>query len=932
MKLEKFSVTGSRLTGAAVEGSLSVSLYKIDAPQNAGYSNFGELLRKKLPQFGGGVGTINEAFGNGGSGQGTISLRNLPLSRTLFLLNGRRTNADINLIPTTAIDSVEVLNDGASAIYGSEAVAGVVNVKLKRDYEGGEFKARYANTTDTDVGETRFGLVWGARLNGKTSLTVSVEHAERNLLMTPDREVSTPSGDSVSATSNPGLLTPNSTAAQRLAANATIAGDAGHVAGVTNVNVLVPLRWFVDTSGAALTAASQVPAGFNPAVFLTLPSSMSVTARNTARDAQEAALNAGLPASSPVRYGPNKVLLPGLAAGYPFGYYTYAYRPAESTAITFAFDHEISENLSFFSNVLLSRNESSNALAPSPLSGRTVPTTNYWYGQVFPAAAAAGNSFGYGYRPSELGPRITYNKFEDIEITAGFKGTFAEKWNYEVAYMRNELKVVSTQTGGVLSAVYNSALAGTTAATAFNPFSFTPLFSTTSPGNPDALISTFRGSASETDRFVTNQVDANVGGEVFDLPAGPIAVSVGAEYRKETEDDLPDSSLQTGAVFPFNIVSPFSGAREIVSYYTELNVPVVKSFSVGLAGRVEDYSDAGNTGLKPRVSFRWEPLSKELTIRGSWAQGFVAPSLTALDAGSPSQSFNEIFNPVTGIRTQATAGTIEIGNAGLQPGESDSYLIGAVYSPKVVKGLTVGINYYRIDETNIPFTSDQYIVNQWFAAGPTNAANPFGPTAAPSAQNPLGAQVEMNVDGSIRQVRNVGPINSGDRHTDGLDFFGSYYVPTTAVGDFTFDISATKVLNFEQENFPGAGSIDYLGYYWPDGSALGNFGFPIWKGSTSLTWKKNSYLASVSYNYVDGYTEINDDTDPTDDNKVGSYSTVDVRLGYTLPWVDAQLTVGVNNVTDVQPPFIASSFENQYDRAIGDIRGRVYFVELSKKF
>ncbi len=925
VKLEKFEVTGSRLTGAAVEGSLSVSLYKMDDIQNSGYSNFGELLRKKLPQFGGGVGTINEAFGNGGSGQATISLRNLPLSRTLFLINGRRTNADINMIPTTAIEAIEILNDGASAIYGSDAVAGVVNVKFKRDYEGGEFRARYSNTTDTDVGESRFGMVWGAKLNGKVSLTAAIEHSERNLLMHYNRDVSVPAGDSVSGTSNPGLFTPNSTVAQRLAANATIATDAGHVAGVTNVNVLVPLRWFVNTSGAALTSASQVPAGFNPAVFLTLPSTMSVTARNAARDAQEATLNAALGASAIVRYGPNKVILPGVNAGFPFGYYTYAFRPQEMTSISFTSEATISENLKFFADLFIARNESANALAPSPLSGRTMAATNYWYNQVFPATAAAGNTFGFAYRPIELGSRITFNKFDNVAFTGGFKGTIEDKWNYEIAYKRDSWKVTSIQTGGVFATAFNNALNASTQAAAFNPFVFTPFLTEDAPANT-ALLPSLGGSATEIDRYVINQIDANVNGQILDLPAGPLSLSVGAEWRKEIQDDRPDTNLTTGAVFPFNIVSAFQGDFEVVSYYAETNIPVIKNLDVQLAGRFEDYSTVGTTGIKPRISFGWKPLGDELNVHGSYAKGFVAPSISALDAGSPSQSFTELFNPVTGVRTQPTAGTILIGNPNLKPSTSESTLVGVTYSPKAVKGLTAGINYYRIEENGIAFTSDQYIVNEWFAAGPTNASNPFGPTAVPSAQNPLGARVILNVDGSLNQVQNVGPINSGKRLTDGWDVFASYY-QDTQLGRFTVETSWTMVTTFEQENFPGAGTIDYLGQYWPSGSALGNYGFPELKGSTSVAWKKDRYSASASYNYVDGYTEAGNGNNP-----ISSYSTIDIRIGYKIPKIEADLTIGSNNVFDRQPPFIATSFETQSDRAITDIRGRMIWVELSKKF
>ena len=917
VKLEKFEVTGSRLSGATTEGALSVSLYKMDDIIISGYSNISEMLRKKLPQFGGGIGTINEGFGNGGSGESTVSLRDLPGSRTLFLVNGRRTNADLNLIPKAAIERVEILNDGASAVYGTDAVSGVVNFILKKNYQGAEFFGRFANTFKTDVSEQRFSMVAGGKVKN-TSFTITLENSRGNSQFSTDRTVSTPAGSSVSGTSNPGLFTPRPLAAETAAA--TAAG-----------NVLMPLRWFVvpKAGGSGLTAASQIPAAFNPAAFLTLPRTTAATAQVAARDAEEKRLNGVLGASSPVQYGPNAVLLPGVNPGFPFGYYTLAVRPHDRTGFVLDTETELTSKMTFFTNFILSRNQSENNLAPSPLSGKVLSATNYWYKTIFPAAAATGRQFTYGYRPAELGPRITYNEFEESRLVAGIKGEITKGWDYQVGVMNDLWTFKGMQTGGVVSSGYQAALDSGTASSAFNPYGYTPLLGTVSPVNPSSLVEGFKGQAGDIQHQKMRQIDGNISGEIFELPAGMVKIVLGAEKRKTFNEYQPDASLQSGAVFPFNITSAYKYERSVTSYYAETEIPLTKSLSLPLAARYEKFSDTvGGTGIKPRVAFRWEPISKELTVRGSWAKGFVAPSMGDLDPGAPSQSFTELYNPVTKIRTQGTEGSTFIGNPGLKPAKSDSYLVGAVYSPKQIKGLTVGINYYRIKESAIPFTSDQYIVNQWFAAGPTSAANPFGATAVPSAQNPLGSRVAMNADFSIKSVTNVGPINTGVRLTDGIDLFSTYDF-ATSYGNFTLDTSWTQVRTFEMEDFPGSGMIDYLGKYWGSGSAMGNYGFPKWKGSAGITWKKSAYSAGINYSYVDGYLE-----DENDNNRVPSYGAVDVRAGYTLPkwgW-SMQLNVGVNNVFDRQPPYLATSFENQYDRAIGDIRGRLWYVELSKKF
>lgn len=937
VELEKQEITGTRLTGAQAEGALSSSTYKMDLPTLQGYSSPAEMLRTKLPQFGGGTGTANDAFANGGDGSASISLRGLPLSRTLMLLNGRRiTSGDLNLIPQGAIDRIDILNDGASAIYGSDAVAGVINIITKKGFDGFEVGMRYGDTTDKNIGERRFWATWGETTE-KGSVTVTAEYSKANGQFSPDRVVSTPSGGSVSGTSNPGTF-----AARGLP------------------SYFQPLQWsLVPGNTLGLTNAAQVPAGFNPVAYVDarIPDgsggyltnangtfqTISAQARLAAQRAEEARLNALLPANSPLRYGPSPSLLPGVNPGFPFDYYTISVRPFERYGAMGSANRELfGENLEVYTDFSYTQNNSINQLAPSPLSGRTVTTGNYWYGTVFPGANA--NDLNFTYRPVELGPRVTYQDWQEVRLVAGLRGRIGESsWKWDASYMYDRARLDETQTGGVLRSLYDAALADPTQAGAFNPFGYTPLFGT-SVVNSQAMLNSFSGSATQQDTYSTQQLLANLSGDVVDLPGGTLQVSGGYELRRETVDSVPDGALLAGSVFPFNADSVFRGSRDINSVYGEINVPIlgedvklpgVNSLSVQVAGRYEDFSDVGDTGLKPRVSFRWEVIEKQLTLRGSWAQGFVAPGLRALDAGSPQQSFDELDNPLTGVRKQPTDGVIYIGNPGLKPSESDSYLVGAVYSPDFLKGLTVGANYYRIEEQGIPFASSQYIVNQWWSfEDPTRpghnpalagANNPFGENATPSARNPLGAQVTLEANGDLKQVTNIGSINTGQRITDGVDLFATYEFDTD-IGKFTVSGSATRVLSFSQEDFPGAGAVDYLGYYWGDGATLGNYGFPLWKSSTSIMWQQDRYSAAIAWNFVDGYEEIYDSNRP-----ISSYNTFDLRVGYKIHKLDADLSLGVNNLFDEQPELVTTGFV-QWDRAVTDIRGRQYYVQLTKKF
>lgn len=935
-KLPTTVVTGTRLTAAEAEGSLSVTPVDLAAPVNALYPTITDTLRVKATQYGG-ADIVNEAYANGGDGSSAVALRGLPTSATLMLVNGRRTStSDLNLIPEAAIKEVQILNDGAGAIYGSDAVAGVVNIILYGDQEwfnGVKFDARYGNTFDTDVSERKFSVLMGDTTE-KSKFVIAADYGKSESQLSVDRPRSRPLPNAVSGTSNPGTFTPS--------------GDPAAMFGVNEYGVAnrTFLRWTLNPGNTrGLTNASQIPSGFNPVPSVDTSMATTRTEANNIRNATEASLNAALPTDSPVQYGPSPSLFPGIVPGFPFGFYTICYRPHERYSTYMAGEHKLYEDkLVFFGNAYYARNQSQNQLAPSPLSGRTVPTDNYWYATVFPGLNT--NDLSFGYRPVELGPRVVFTDFQAFHGVAGLKGQIGESsWKWSGAFFFDRVSIDETQTGGVDAGVYDGLLA-TTDATAFNPFGYTPIGGTALVNSP-ATIASFAAQASTRDVISTLGVDFNIGGAVFDLPGGAVTVSVGGENRHEEEDYIPDYAIQNGLVFPFNIQSPLIARRDVNSVYGEVWIPIVSSdmdvklveaFELRAAARYEDYSDVGDTGIKPLVSGRWQPM-KNLTIRGSWAQGFIAPSFSELYQ-LPGQDFIELQNPLDppGQKFQPTDAVLTIGNPALKPSESETWLIGFRWDPNLWKGFNIGANYYNIEQSGIPFQSAQYIVNQWWAAGgDSNPSNPFGPTAGPSAPNPLGAQVELNSDGSLKQIRNVGPINSGKRETDGIDLYATQEFDTD-IGKFTLGGQATHMLTFKQENFPGAGTVDYLGKFWASGAALEEVGFPEWRANLSLTWEWDRYSASVAWNYVNGYTEdasgLNFDGDPADlaPREVDSYQTVDIRLGYKIPKIEAQVMFGINNLFDEEPPLVTSTFGDGYDRSIADIRGRMYFISLSKTF
>jgi len=439
--------------------------------------------------------------------------------------------------------------------------------------------------------------------------------------------------------------------------------------------------------------------------------------------------------------------------------------------------------------------------------------------------------------------------------------------------------------------------------------------------------------------------DAKVNGDIYKLPGGNLAGSVGTEYRRESTDYEPDYALQQGLIGPYNVSQQLHAVRDSMAGFGELLVPITgndfkvpgfNSFSASAALRYEDYSDVGDTGVKPRVSFKWQPINEEWTIRGSWAQGFIAPGFFDLYQ-DPSQDFVEIYDPSNKSRYQPENAVLTIGNPALEPTKSETWMIGTTVEPKFLKGFSANFDYYRIQQDGIPFESAQYIVNQWYnAGGYGNPANPYGGNATPSGANPLGSQVDYDTStGLITQIRNVGPVNTGARLTDGIDF-GMSQKLETSFGTWILSGQATRILTFSQENFPGAGSVDYLGKFWGPGAVLDNTSFPEWRANVTLEWDWKRFKACVAWNYVNGYEEDTTQQDfAAEDSNIRSieaYNTFDVRVGYKIPWVEADLMIGANNVFDEAPPVVLSSFENNYDRRVADLRGRMLWVSLTKEF
>ncbi|MFM7804659.1 MAG: hypothetical protein ACKPGK_09235, partial [Verrucomicrobiota bacterium] len=340
--------------------------------------------------------------------------------------------------------------------------------------QGTEFRAFYGNTFDKDISQRRFQVNFGTSTE-KTRAFFSAEYNSANDLLSIDRDRSFPAGSNVSGTSNPGLFFN-----RRSFGTHSVKDASGNSINVANG---ISLRWtpaFKNTRG--LTNASQVPtftgpvpasvtvgglqfpivvAGnkFDPSAYVDTSAATAASQVTAARTAAEAALRGILPADAQLRYGGNESLVPGTSAGFPYGYYTTAYRPHDRYGFNTSVAHQLfGEHLEAFADAYYMSNKSSYTLAPGPLGGYTMSSGNYWWQQVFPGSAA-NDKFNISYRPVENGPRIYNDLYQSIHTVAGLRGRIGEStWNWETAFLYDRAQNDTVITGGVLTSKYQAAL------------------------------------------------------------------------------------------------------------------------------------------------------------------------------------------------------------------------------------------------------------------------------------------------------------------------------------------------------------------------------------------------------------------------------------------------------------------------------------------
>jgi iron complex outermembrane receptor protein len=736
---ERVIVTGSYIPTAETESALPVTVYTAEVLKKQGANTPVEGLRQ-LPSFVGNAATENDS--NGGNGSATINLRGIGSANTLILVNGRRTFNfnDINALAIGSISRTEVLKDGASAVYGSDGVAGVVNFILlngpgEKPYEGAELYALYGNTTESDAHVRQVYLRGGVTgLDGKVSIAAVGEYYSRANLFSRDRFKVAGTGN----TSNVGALAtgwggPN--------------GNSPTFSGRVSVSSSVTTQTIFPTAGGVPITGQLV--------LLNL-SNNSVMANDYRRFEPLGSANppgGTLPGDFPTSQDPSR---------FNFRAFTPAIPGMEKAMYMVTGRYKVfGDGLQLYGDIMYSKVKQDNGLAGAP-----------FLVDVASARLSEFNPFGTNlasvrYRSQqELANRRSFFDKDYSRYVAGVNGDFnftdndfISRFGYDSGFVYESFKQQEIDSGDLR----NSFIDILTEANLFNPFigitapvaGTAPIYNNTNPAGAQFHTGVPIGTAAFNNQIIAADwtqggasyvghsffyerdwlADAKFNAHLFPkLWNGGIDFAGGYERRTSNQKQIPDPIQASNDQLGFNQAPLLKFRQEVDSYFFELgiplitssmNVPFVRSLDLDIAWRRESFDNTNlllvegspaNTSASfvnenpdenfkgsPRVSLRYQPIP-DLTLRASWGQSYRAPS-PAENFQPTFQNFPVIFDPVTGGTLQPPDGVYGAGSTDLTPETTDAYSAGVVWTPKFLPGFTMTMDVYQLFTTALILSS-----------------------------------------------------------------------------------------------------------------------------------------------------------------------------------------------------------------------------------
>ena len=910
--LEEVMVTGSRIAKQDFVSNSPVAT--VDREQFVLTNTINtESLLNSLPQT---VPGFDRTSNNPGNGTATVDLRGLGANRTLVLINGKRVTpgssngvVDINGIPASLIKSVEVLTGGASSVYGSDAVAGVVNFILRDDFEGVELNMSTEQTEKGDAGLSTIDLTIGGNFaEGRGNAVMNLQWTDREDLFQGDRGFSTfAQFDDVDDNGNPILID---------------GGSSG-----------IP--------GTSIFAGGF--SGYSPSSGVTFDPNGAIRPFRTSGDNDY----------------------------YNYAPVNYIQLPQERYQATALASFEMSDHIELYTQTMFTSSSVPQQLAPTPIfqvSEFTIdgnPFLTPESQQVLSDALggdvdANGNGIadtGTGFlrrRLLEVGPRVSDSKFTSFQFQVGAKGSITDSWNYDAYYQFGQVDSSETQLGNVNRDRFSQALLLDTSDPTGSTCSDSAANGSTSAcapiniwgqGNISEEGAQFlRTAVASTALYEQQVMGISISGDLFELPAGTVGFAAGVERIDNDFRFRPSQDLAAGTIAGFNGAPAVSGAYDESSFFAETYIPILRDapfaalLDVGLSGRWSDFSTVGSLE-NYKFDASWAPVPA-VRFRASLSTATRAPNIGELfspqgegfpgstdpcaaegnptpDVAAICQATGVPASDVGSLALNLPAGQVRQlsgGNPDLAEEEADTWTAGVVFTADNMD-LSVSVDYFDIEIEG--FISS-------FGGGANNVLNTCYDAADPlgGIGSPFCDAIKRRSDGTIEYV-SVTSQNVALQTLNGFDVQAQYRFDALG-GQWGINYVATFTEESDFTPFAGAEVIECAGKYGNDcGEPL-----PDYTHRATLSYARNSWVAQAVWRYV-GESEDDDDETVYFADELDAESYVDVSASYGFS-NGMSLMAGIDNLMDTDPPIIGDNQEqaNTYP-ATYDVFGRTYFVRFS---
>ncbi len=916
--LEEVVITGSRIRRVDAETASPMLVIDAAAIQQSGVKTLGDLVQR-IPSISGAA-TNPQVNNGGGFGESNVELRGLDAKRTLVLLNGRRislvgTNAassgavDVNQIPVSILERVEVLKEGAGAIYGSDAVAGVVNFITRTDLDTPEIALDYGSTAENDAKRYSASLSWGTKTDDSDFL-ISGSFTKQEEASAGDRD-------------------------------------------------FARFALYLYSGSIQQGGSSRIPTG---RVFLPAGNAL-----RTSLGCSSVTRIAGTSGATTANY--RCFTAPGDLYNYqPFN---LIMTPQERGSLFVSGSKNINEKVELYAEVLYNRTRSGFTIAPLPfdaLADDVIVSSQSVY-NPFGIDFGGFNSPrpNFRVRLESLGTRFSETSSDSKILNVGAKGAVAStswNWDLNVGYSRldqsQEVSGYLYQPGLrlALGPSFIDANGTPTCGTLAAPIAGCVPINIFNVETPTAIAALQRVQTSYATKhaYTTKSAALNFNGTLGSLTsAGDIQGAVGVEYRDQSSQLNVDALVEAAAPLFTNCLiaseactGDARGQYDVTELYAEVFIPLLKdapgakALNVTIGSRFSDYSLFGNA-TNSQIKVEYRPID-DILVRGTYSQVFRVPTLGDISAAPAisNPTFQDTCFGLTQARVTANPnlalacanvvrdgsfasdGTSQItgvilSSPDLDPEDGKVTTFGVVYDVSQVSGLSLTVDYWKYEIDNLITQLDpNYSLGQCIASGSPQFCGLITRYATGTNQGRIAAF-------------KMPTVNLGSLETDGIDFGVKYTLRDTSIGSFQFSLDLTKINSYDVISAPGAAVQEIAGTY---NRQFGNYA--ELRGLASVGWTYKDFDALLSARYVGSLDLLNPDgANPTPNPtlSIPAVTYLGLTVGYAFP-TKTKVQFGIDNLTDKQPPILYQNnvINANTDVSTYDTLGRRYFLSVVQKF